>query len=380
MKISSRNYPLVVGSGAFLALLLVNLFDYLILGRSFFDPFFITSLLFTAVSLIFVIWLYFNPFSDVIGALMILHHMLLGSIMGWTHSFYEYGFVVIAVTAAFFRFERSWIYPAFTFFGFLLYLTTFYMQHKVSWTPEPSMMHERALGFTVLIIFAWCVHYFSVYRVQKEHEQLLRLGIVGYEANRIIHDLKGMLSTPMLMIESLKGADRTPENDRWFEEQLKLLIRDMEHIRNVMKGINSLAIQKSELEAFDAIDSIKKAMMILDHRLRGVEVSLSIESRLVIGRRDLLNSAFFNLFLNSLEAIEGNKVSKPIIKIYCQDEKLIYEDNAGGIFMEHEGLPRKTAGSGIGLKIIAEDLSSMNIDFRIKTFDDGTRFELIFPS
>ncbi len=153
MKISSRNYPLVVGSGAFLALLLVNLFDYLFLGRSFFDAFFLTSLFFAAVSLIFVIWLSFNPFSDVIGALMILHYMLLGSIMGWTHSFYEYGFVVIAVTAAFFRFERSWIYPAFTFFGFLLYLTTFYMQHKVNWTPEPLVLHERALGFTVLIIF-----------------------------------------------------------------------------------------------------------------------------------------------------------------------------------------------------------------------------------
>lgn len=380
MKISSRNYPLVVGTGAFLALLLVNIFDYLLLSRSFFDPFFLTSLLFLAVSLIFVVWLYFNPFSDVIGALMVLHYMLFGSIMGWTHSFYEYGFVVIAVTAAFFRFERSWIYPVVTFIGFLLYLTTFYMQDKVNWTPEPLVMQERVLGFTVLIIFSWCVHYFSVYRVHKEHEQLLRLGIVGYEANRIIHDLKGMLSTPMLMIDSLKSTNRTSENDRWFEEQLQLLIRDMEHIRNVMKGINSLAIQKSELEAFDATDSIKKAMMILDHRLRGVDVSISIESRLVIGRRDLLNSVFFNLFLNSLEAIEGNKVSNPIIKIYCQDEKIIYEDNAGGIFIEHAGLPRKSAGSGIGLKIIAEDLSSMNIDFKIKSFDEGTRFELIFPS
>lgn len=338
-----------------------------------------SALIFYISGTVLAFLIYLRPNSDWVVSLVVLNYFWFNSLVQPEVPLHLHSFILASVLSLFFKFTRMWVYPALMVFGYAMYMGALYYRGRHNLLEVAIHVDDYILWLSALLVTVLGTHYFNFYRANKEQEKMRRLGLIGHEAHRIIHDLKGMISTPLLHLEKLKNLEIKSENEKLIEEKIKMISDDMEMIRHAMKNINGLSFGNSQSHYFNIKKSIEDAHEILKSRLHSVSICPSIESLQCFGSPSVLTSVFFNLFLNTIEANSQNRLKPTEIKIYTEGRKLIYEDNAGGSCDRANRKTTVAEGSGIGMYLLKRDLASMEVDLKIKQGKEGLRFELMFP-
>lgn len=341
---------------------------------------FIALKVFYGITACLLAWSFYQkPWTDLKITLTFLLGASYPIVFMWYAPLYEVAYFQIAIGCSFFYPKRRWPYPL-TFGAGLVGLTASkYFQLEMDWKiPEPLALdfYWSALVFFML---GWIIHRYAVVNQKKEQERLSKYSQIGVTTTRVIHDIKGLLSSPLLLIEALKSGQNHLSNED-LARQLEFLESDLSKVRDVIKSMNSLVQPSTQAKDISLVETIESARVALDRRLSHVQIELPVDRRL--WSCDIrLKSVFFNLFLNSIEAFELNQVmssdphvesTKKNIQIFWQGNHLIYEDNAGSTSMA------KKHGGGIGLELITMDLDSLGTRHRSKITNSGFRMELDF--
>lgn len=291
----------------------------------------------------------------------------------WLAPMYEIAYLQVAIGCAFFRLRRAWIFPLLFGAGFAGILATYHWQTRLAWSLPPAARSDWAFAAFVFFALSWAIQKYAIGNFRREQERLARFGAIGKEATKLVHDIKGLLSSPLLLIEALNerasGAPAGP-----YAEQLRLLARDMAGVRDVAKSINRLVLLNDRIQSVDACEPLRNSLAILERRLRKVRVAVPAGRR-VRGNHERLQSVFFNLLLNALEAFESAGTADPWIDIAWNGPALEVRNNGGGA---GAGVPRKSHGTGLGLEIVAEDLEKIGARFEIVSNGAETTVRIFF--
>lgn len=370
------NYASAVSFLAALVTTLVTLSDYARVAPSLFGYYLTCKIVCIISHLGFGFYFYHRPVTDKAAALLILNFSFFFLSMMWFLPMYEIAYFQCAIGAAFLRFKRPWIFPTLFFMAFLAMVGTYQLQDNLNWALPPITRMDWIFTIFIFFILAWCIQKFAIHAQAQERDRLLRFSIIGQETTRLTHDLKGLLSSPLLILESLRNKD--PELSPEFQErQMSLLMQDMDNVRETIKGIHRLVVHQDKIENINLSEVIQSSMKVLERRLASIEIKWP-ENSIVTAKRDCLHSVFFNLFLNSLEAFERNGMREnKKIEIFWRNKTLIFQDNAGGMSSQI-GDSAKGLGSGLGLELVQNDLIRMNARFKLKSAPPYTEAEISF--
>lgn len=336
------------------------------------------------ISAFFMAYFWWGTSNDLSNALFVVFAMFATAVLRLNYVYGDFAFIMISFVAVFFGFKRPWLFPVVVLIGSTFLVFSFFLDAYVKPVHRVLGPWDKVGALATLCAFVLIFYYAVFEKFRRYSLNMRRVSILGMEANRLLHDIKGMMASPLLVMENIKEAKvdseaKTHEKVSFLNHQLNILQNDMDHIRNVIRNINSLSIENRKTAKVDITESIKKCILILDSRLRGVDVHLKFDHLVLIGRRDLFDSIFFNLMVNSLEAFHQQRIENPKITIYRSGDFLIYQDNAGGLKSTQIDLFQEESASGIGLKMIAYDLAAMKFKYQIKDHEGGLKFEIKLP-
>lgn len=343
---------------------------------SYQELFLVLKLFFGCLGLLQGIYFFFFGFSDR-GAAVIFSQMVVYSLlMMWFAPIYEVAYFQCAIGCSFLTLRRSWIYPTIYGIGLIGIFINYEAMEYYQWK-SPVATKEDWIGISIVFfLLSWCIQKYAIGSYRKEQDRLARFSVIGKETTKLTHDIKGMLSSPLLIIDSLHAKDGTISVDT-YRSQMKHLAKDMENVHSVLRSIHRLVTVGEEVRKVSLLESWQSPLQILSRRLAHIQLSMP-EDKMILGNQDRLNSIFFNLLLNSIEAFENAKQEKPFIKVYWENMFLVYEDNAGGVVLPKTSDTTKENGSGLGLQLVRNDMEKMGADIQIKSLPPYTKIYLRF--
>ncbi|MBS1972293.1 MAG: HAMP domain-containing histidine kinase [Bdellovibrionales bacterium] len=325
-----------------------------------------------------VIYFHKRGLSDLSAAILFINMVTYCWIMIWFAPVYEVAYFQCAVGCSFLKLRRAWIFPLIYGVGLLGYFVTYLIQDNMGWTLPPIERADWYLIMAVFFLLSWCIQKYAIGAVQVQQDRLSRFSLIGREATRLTHDIKGLLSSPILVIESLRNKDRRLSLED-YENQMVLLAEDMENVRDVLKSIQRLVSVEDRVSEVDVNETLQGSLKIFSRRLSKVKLTLP-EPRIITAHPDRLHSLFFNLILNSIEAFERKSVSDPVIEMSWSENVFVFSDNAGGFESTAKDAPKSSKGwgSGLGLDIVKTDLAKMNANLEVKSEPPRTRIQIRF--
>lgn len=271
--------------------------------------------------------------------------------------------------------------------GILMTASVFYS--NVSYSSIPELVLKFKLDVVISIIIVNVLSYFGykfVTVVQSEKDQLSRKFLdIGKNTASIIHDLKGVMFSPAVYIELLDKKLRL-ENKTELLPILNNLKSEFSFISEYVKNLNDLSkshgFTPTDVNIKNQIDII--CNVLLKNRLKNVDIKVE-GVEIINGNFYQIKSSIMNLFVNSLENFKEKKISDPKIIIDVEPQKITFKDNGGGFpekvlksFKQHSSFTTKKEGSGLGLFLIHEFMSSQGGDVHIKNEGTWAVVELIF--
>lgn len=296
----------------------------------------------------------------------------------WLAPLYEIAFLQGAIATSFFSMRRQWIYPLIWGFTMICIMVSYPLQDRWGVVLPPVDRLDWYWASTIFFLMGWFIHKFAIGTYRKDQDRLLRFGVIGKETTRLTHDLKGLLSSPLIMVDALRDQSQKISPDV-LEKQLLLLANDMENVREVLRSIHRLVNVDELRVSVDILASLQSAMKVLERRLQGVRIQLP-ERKTVYGNADRMHSIFFNLFLNSVEAFETKAHKSPEIVVRWEEATLVFSDNAGVEDSDKATRSSKDHGSGLGLELIRSDLQEIEANFDISFNQTSTVIKIHFPT
>ena len=234
-------------------------------------------------------------------------------------------------------------------------------------------------------------HFFTAERMLRE---MLadRFSVVGRLASTIVHDVKGGLTSPMMLVEDAKQSVEAGD----FVGSMKSLKNMEESLQNLHKMVINLNELSRVSKASVAKESVMLSQVICDvesilqKRIYGIEIQLSGDIE-IKGDRSLLNSIFLNLISNSLNQFQEHACDPRQIEIRVDGQsRVVYQDSGPGLstkiveilnrqgFAGSESLNSDNGNNGLGLVLIGEGMRSIGGKMNILPNQNGARIELIF--
>lgn len=241
---------------------------------------------------------------------------------------------------------------------------------------DPAMIKkfyfDASMGVLITSLLSILGYHF-VTRVRKEKDILAAKFLdIGQNASSIIHDFKGLLTTPQMYAQMLEA--NVQQYDEKTSKIVTLLNEDMNYLSKYVHETNHLNNLKDYKDVFYLSEVIDSLLVIIKGKLRGVVVQAKTNPKLCLSK-NLLLKVLYNLFVNSIEAnnehvVSAGHESKPLeIVVDFDPDKatLLVEDNGVGIpqdllkrlnsFSSVEST--KQQGSGVGTFMIKELISSI---------------------
>lgn len=296
----------------------------------------------------------------------------------WLAPLYEIAYLQGAVATSFFSMRRQWLYPAIWGSGLLAIFISYPLQDRFGIVLPPPDRLDWYWATLIFFLMGWFIHKFALGTYRRDQDRLMRFGVIGKETTRLTHDLKGLLSSPLIMVEALRDQSQKipPE---MLERQLLNLANDMGNVRDVLRSIHRLVTVEELRASVEILSSLQSAMKVLERRLQGILVQLP-ENKVIHGNADRMHSIFFNLFLNSVEAFEAKPHPAPEIQVRWEGSTLVFSDNAGVEKKPKAQRSAKDHGSVLGLELIRSDLEEIEADFDISFNQHSTVIKIHFPS
>ena len=335
------------------------------------------KMLYAVLGFSFAVYFYYKDGSDAIYAFFMAMLASYCLVFMWFAPLYEVAYLEVAIAASFFKLRLRWIFP--TIFGLCLLgiLFTYYQQDKMGWILPPIIRADWYATIVIFFILTWSIHQFALGAHLKEKERLSRFGVVGKEATRLTHDIKGLLSSPILTLDALRSQQQffSPEE---FEKQLVLLAEDLKNVSGMIKSIHRLVHIEGQACPVEIVQILQAPLIVLERRLRDVKITLP-ENKVVMANPDRLHSIFFNLFLNSIEAFEKKKITKPCIEIFWEGKCLVIRDNGGSLQKNNMTEEQHTElGTNLGLTLVKIDVERIGAKLSSNSLDQSTETRITF--
>lgn len=308
-----------------------------------------------------------KPFESWIHALLIAGYSLYCCvgylyrpmyIVGFTQVIFFYSFLY-TTTRKQFLILSSIFYVTFVTNCFLAFETLPYNRG------EETVIDIFVTPFASLMIGLFVHHFFTAERKVKEMLSE-RFSSLGRMTSTIVHDLKGSLSAPLMIVGSLEDS-LDKKNDAESRENLKDLKTNLVSLAGIVTQLNQLSnISEPQRlkQDFYFSESLDEAKIILSKRMSYVELSLSGDLK-ISGSKDLFTSIVMNILINALEEFNLNKNKAPTLSIEVSQKTILFKDNGQGFSPEilkrlkaGELFTTKEMGSGLGLYLIKESLKS----------------------
>ena len=233
-------------------------------------------------------------------------------------------------------------------------------------------------------------HSFTVIRLKK-NLLLQRFIDVGKNFSFIMHDIKGMISTPSLyasMLEKSVDANTFSDNEK---SLFHFLREDLTSIKDFVFQINKLVSAEfsdedrrqfiSLSESTDLIKALLKSKLknIKVHQIGDMDINVKLES---------INRILINAMVNSIDAIVRNKIKEGEISVTCSNNTLTVADNSGTqlsaaslktLNSSHATYTDKAGGSGLGTMIIKDYTKALGGRVLFSNCRTGVMLTVTFP-
>jgi signal transduction histidine kinase len=224
--------------------------------------------------------------------------------------------------------------------------------------------------------------------------QSAKMGAVGQMASGVVHEIGQPLTSISGLIDIL-GLDKPTEAGK---RRLDLMKKEMERLTSIISRFKNFArVSEHTMKPLSLNEVVDATHALLEHQLQMKGVTCKVEKKedlpSVQGDRNSLQQVFINLFINSMDALEGRKDEKPSVTVrtYSESGKVCVEvkDNGSGIPREIQEKifdpffttkdPEK--GTGLGLAIIASILHQHHAGISVESeVGKGTQFKISFPA
>ena len=229
----------------------------------------------------------------------------------------------------------------------------------------------------------------EVQALRKKIERSQRLVSIGRLAAGVAHEIRNPLS-------SIKGfatyfKERYQHNENDFEIST-IMIQEVERLNRVVSQLLELSrpisisktttnIQDFMIGSIKVIEQMAKEQQILiQTQYEGVQMDVFID-------RDRLSQALLNLYLNALEAMDGQgKLFISLLPYQDSGIEIRISDNGPGIDKKDLGhifdpyYTTKPNGTGLGLAIVHNIIEAHNGSIKIdSTKEEGTTFTIRLP-
>ncbi|MEJ1993989.1 MAG: PAS domain S-box protein [Limibacillus sp.] len=232
--------------------------------------------------------------------------------------------------------------------------------------------------------------------------QTSKLATLGEISTSIAHELKQPLSVMDMiaqnMMETLKEEDFTAEEMRSYAfSKAERIASSTARLRAVIEHLRMFGRKvDGETQVFDSRESLKAALMLIQHRFERADIRLSLRQPQqplpVRGHTILFEQVLLNLLNNAadaLEALPAGSERKVTVELCRTDNllSLLVEDTAGGMpdaLLQRALEPYFTTkpadrGTGLGLSISSEILRDMEGGLSLKNGETGLQATITVP-
>lgn len=323
--------------------------------------YFVLTKLFTII-LIFIallILLKFREYSKYAHTVLVVGAMAYPALGELFRPTYEYALMPLFITLAMFApISKRYLYLAMILSTSAFCIVYFYTYQRNLILVAEMNVFDNIWTF-VLYTFVGCV---TAHNLTSEKDLRFkaqaRYSLIGTHASAILHDLKNILSTPLLQIDELRLATKDQKN-RNIDIAISDIEKNLSHAASMAMRFNQMAVlantDKSKVKISDTLLEVKA---ILNRRLNGVIVDIQGDHE-ILADQGFITSLFLNLFMNSLSAMMQSDYKKIVIII--NSKRIIFQDFGSGFSSEalkhinkSLNFSDKEGGSGNGLRIINE--------------------------
>ena len=198
-------------------------------------------------------------------------------------------------------------------------------------------------------------------------------------------------SVQLYQMKAEKGFEKIENID----ELLSLILNQTERIGNLLARFRPIVSSKSKNSEFNVYERIDNVLINLSSRLEKANIKFSVTGNEQIqlwGDPVQFEQVFYNLVLNSMQAISGEKIKEGMINIEISKErnnsiKIVFYDNGPGVpgentkkIFEPFYSTKKTStqsdgGEGLGLFIVWNVLKLFNGNIKLDTnYKMGAKF------
>ncbi len=143
-------------------------------------------------------------------------------------------------------------------------------------------------------------------RKERAMLQSARLAAMGTLAAGIAHEINNPIGGMLNAVRTLEKRENLGDRDRLY---LELVREGLERVGAIARRVLDFGPRRIEAEPFRWLDAVASARALVDHRLRrqGVELVIDVPDDLpeLVGDRHEFQQVLLNLFLNSLDVLEG---------------------------------------------------------------------------
>lgn len=307
---------------------------------------------------------------------------IVGTCLAKAGSYKSYNFILVGTRNEFIPFTSSEIEEFNIFCQISLPLFDLILQTK---TESQLMRNLKEINHKIE------EGHLNLKRIHSEYH-LQRVSLLGELLNTLRHELSnplfGIQLSTSLLVEELQSEDKELADQ--IQEAVNKSLR-------ILNGFSKLYGPLDELQHVSLINLINEVFTLTKSETKMLERTIEISSNLeqenssvkIVTNPTSLSQIFFNLIINSSQAMHEQKDPRPKIEIKIEREltnlRISFRDNGPGIPIPKQDqifdsfYTTKETGTGLGLAICRNLIRKLGGDLWCVKNDKGAQFDLVLP-
>jgi signal transduction histidine kinase len=156
--------------------------------------------------------------------------------------------------------------------------------------------------------------------------------------------------------------------------------KSLDFMSETMQNFLDYYKPSTKITTFEAYDSIKNALNIIDAKIKNSNVSIEFLgdfSTKITGIKNEWMQIWINLIINSINIALARKIDNPKITIHIDNEFILFQDNCGKIETNLLKEINKKQYTGLGIKMAREISKKNNKKMIIYNGKEGAVFKFI---
>ncbi|WP_413289510.1 sensor histidine kinase [Bdellovibrio sp. HCB337] len=347
---------------------------------------------YVAGRLLFIVWGCFtlvglrkNPYSPAINASIGVQIILYCAHGQYFNPYYIFGFHQVILGYAFLFPVPKRVFYSVLVFGTLLYLSVLWWRYEqtMEWFSQPHTPWDLVMAVIAVDLVAWLAYVFFTSDRTVREDLLRKFGVIGLQTATVVHDVKGILSTPRMYVDILK--ERLVDHK---DPEVHRILQDMEsQLLTATKMVSELnkisALQAARAELLSTKEVLCEVLDALHLKFRNIRVDIHGDCQ-IVAERAYLKTIFYNVLINAYENFRDKPHADPCIQVSFKKNMIEFEDNGGGFAPDVLAMLKKTEfhsndGSGMGTFVIWDSMKQMNGSAEFTNNSLGAVVRLKFP-